>query len=203
LVNPYFNAYALIGWVLADVLLGLQLDNTTRQIKGSEFERIVPRRLQKDVPTVAFPIPPGRALKRMGERSPYAQADIYIAREPVLVVVDCKAYSITRGYYIGERRQVESRWRNVCDWLNETDARARLIAQNRKGANYRIPDGLTHIVPLVCSSFAEFVWSLDERYFLEAKKTPRVCTYDELVLFLKHMELSDLLSRSFVLPIAD
>jgi hypothetical protein len=193
---------SLIALPLNNLMLDLRLDSTMRQIKGSHFEKTVAERIMKDVPEISFVIRPNVKLKRLGERDAFAEADLYIRHHQFLIVVDCKAYSITRSFLVGERRDVENRWGLVCEWLRESDRRAAEIAKSRRDSNYQVPESLSHVVPIVCSAFPEFICSLCDEYFLVSGKIPRVCIYDELVEFLKNLKPPELLSLPFTIPIS-
>lgn len=191
----------LVPFALNHALFNIQLDNEMRQVKGSEFERVTAEELAADLPGISFPMKPGLSLKRRGEKDPYVQFDVYVEKKGLLIVVECKAYSLTRGYFRGERRDVTKRWAQVSDWIREADSRASLLAKYPRGANYEIPPTVTHVIPVVCSSFAEFIWSVDEGYLLPDESIPRVCTYPELVGFIKRVDRRHLLGKQFVLPI--
>ena len=144
---------------LSDLLMDLQLDNEMRQIKGSHFESYVAERLKTDVKEISYPIRPGLKLKRKGEQNPFAEVDVYVELHGILFLIDCKAYSLTREYFRGDRKAVQNRWTLVNEWLHVSDRRARDISIIREGANYRIPNTVSHIVPIVCSAFPEFFGS--------------------------------------------
>jgi len=187
--------------VLGDLLLDLELDSEMRRIKGNSFEKTVAERIQKDVPGIELPMKPCLRLKRKGSRKIFAEADLYIASGPFLIIVDCKSYSVTREYLKGVNRAVGRRWELVQQWMRESDDRAKLIAEVTDPANYRIPPGTTHIIPLVCSAFPECIWGVDERWYLTSE-IPLVCTYAELVHFVRDAGSMQLSDRSFAIPIS-
>jgi hypothetical protein len=181
----------LLPLVIHDLLFDLHLDNALRQIKGTTFERTVAERLAKDVKDVHFPIKPNLKLKRRGEKDPYAEADVYLQSGTLLFLIDCKAYSRRRGFMKGERQETENRWVLVAEWLKEGDRRAREVAAAPIGANYSVPNEVTHIVAVVCSAIPEFMWETNETTNL-TDQIPRVCSYAELVEFLKSFNSSQL-----------
>jgi hypothetical protein len=60
---------------------------------------------------------------------------------------------------------------------------------------------VTHIIPVVCSAFPEFVWNLQDDYFLIERKLPRVCTYRELVNLLSSDRLNEVETRPFAIKL--
>jgi hypothetical protein len=186
--------------VLNSILMEIQLDGEMRVIKGSHFEEEVSSRLLADVPKASYPMQPGLNLKRKGEHDPYAECDVYLAVGNLLFVVDCKAYSYTLAYFGGERKAVESRSSVVQGWLAQSDNRARKIAITPIGANYEIPTGITHLIPLVCTAFPEFIWDLAPEHFLVDRSIPRVCTYGEMIEVLNG-DPAGLINSPFAIPI--
>ena len=192
--------FTLVLQTLNDLLLDMQLDNDMRRIKGTFFEKTVVEELRRDVPRIEFPMKPGLRLKRKDSRQILAEADLYIKLGVCLILVDCKSYSVTREYLKGTHRAVTTRWEIVKQWIKENDDRARLIARTADPGNYQIPPGTTHIIPLVCSAFAEFIWGMKKEWFLS--EVPRVCTYAELVRLLREGGPAILEDKSYVVPIA-
>lgn len=190
----------LVPLILGDMLIDLELDDEMRRIKGSHYEDMVVEQLKVDVPKLTFPISPGTALRREQERNPFAQADVYIGLDRFLVMVDCKAWSLPRGYFKGERREVEKRLDIVREWQSTNDKRAIKLRSGRTGSNYQIPAHITHCVPIVCSATPEFIWGFEENDFL-SDEIPRVASYPELVNFLRGFDVEAMLKKPFAVPI--
>jgi hypothetical protein len=187
--------------LLNDVLMDVQLDSEMRRIKGSNFEATVAERLLADVPAATYPIRPGLKLKRMGESNTFAEVDVYLQKAGYLFLIECKAYSVTREYFRGDIKPAQNRWNLMEKWLRVSDKRASEISRHPHGANYAIPDGITHIVPLVCSAFPEFFWNMEQQNYLIDRQMPRVCTYTELVQLLTSDRLQDIEKRPFTISL--
>jgi hypothetical protein len=171
--------------VLGGLLLDMVIDDEMKRIKGDRFEHHVTQFLRDTVPDCSYPVRPGLALKRHGERNPFAQVDTYAQVEDILFLIEAKAYSVTRDYLKGTPQAVYGRWRMVENWLRKADTRAGKVVNVRKGSNFSIPEEVRFIVPVVCSAFVEFVWSQSNVYYLdEDLKIPRGCTLDELVAIM-------------------
>jgi len=186
---------------LGHLMMDLQLDNQMRQIKGGHLETYIANRMPSDCPHVIFPMKPGLKLKRKGEKNAFAELDVYVQAGTLLFLVDCKAYSLTHEYFRGDRKAVENRWLLNEQWLEASDRRGHEISKVPEGANYTIPENVTHLIPVVCSAFPEFFWSLDENKFLVSKRTPRVCTYHELAELLNSSKLAELSAKAFAIEV--
>ncbi len=188
-----------LAWIsMLDFLTDLTIDSEMKRINGSQFEDYVTQTLAQTVPDLKYPIAPGLALKRIGEKDPFAQFDTYAQVDDMLFLIESKAYSITREYLKGTPQAVWGRWVLVEEWLRSSDTRAHKVAAARKGSNFAIPDDVKFVVPVVCSAFSEFIWSSDEQSYLEPGRIPRVCTLDELIDTMTAARLS-LQQRSFTI----
>jgi hypothetical protein len=199
--NIYTLDLNLIVASVTNLMMDLQLDNEMRQIKGSTFESHVANRLLSDCPAITMPIQPGLKLKKKGEQNPFAEVDAYVQIGKLLLLVDCKAYSLTREYFRGDFKAVTNRRILTEQWLDNSDRRGKEVAECPTGANYSIPREVTHLVPVVCSAFPEFWWTFDEKEFLVPKEVPRVCTFHELVELLNSDSVGDLAGMPFAIPI--
>jgi hypothetical protein len=191
----------LAQMVIVDALNDVQLDDHMKDIKGKQFEDFVVNFLQENVEEISFPMKPGLALKRVGEKDVFAEIDIYAQVEDVLFLIECKAYSVTREYLRGARKAVESRWSIVEGWLHTSDSRASKVMKSPVGANYRIPTSVRYVVPVMCSAFSEFIWSQEDKYFL-TKHVPRICSVAELVDVM-HSALPGIREKAFALRVAE
>jgi hypothetical protein len=111
---------------------------------------------------------------------------------------------VTRDFLKGDFRAVRNRCIDIERWLAESDARAALLARVSDPANYVIPVGVTHIVPLVCSAFPEYLLELTDAMCLSVTygsnitaRVPRVCTYPGLVYVIQNINRIDLDDKCF------
>lgn len=183
------------------IMLELQFDAKMRTSKGATFEVIVGSEIRRRCHSISFPIPGSHHLFKDGADSPFAEADLYIAKCNLLFIVDCKAYCIDKRYLKGEPHVVRNRWRKIRGLLSESDERAKKIAANPVGSNYRIPAECKYIIPVVCSSMAEYIWE-DEPMTQLTDSIPRVCTVGELIEILNDENLADLSQRPYAIQIA-
>jgi hypothetical protein len=200
--DVYLLDLNLIMAPLMAMLMNLQLDSEMRQIKGSHFETFVAKRLPEDCPEILMPMKPGLKLKRVGQPDAFAELDAYVQVGPIFFLVECKAYSLTREYFRGDSRAVINRRILVEQWLDRSDRRAHDVAESPIGANYKIPDEVTHVIPVVCSAFPEFMWTFEEGDFLVRRKVPRACTYHELAELLSNPESrASMLLAPYAVPV--
>lgn len=171
-----------LAWIsMLDFLTDLTIDSEMKRVNGSQFEDYVTRTLAEAVPDLKYPIAPGLALKRTGEKKSFAQFDTYAQVDDMLFLIESKAYSVTREYLKGTPQAVWGRWILVEEWVRSSDRRSHKIASTHTGSNFSIPQDVKFVVPVICSAFSEFIWSGDEHFYLQPGRTPRVCTLDELI----------------------
>jgi hypothetical protein len=185
---------------LLDFLTDLTIDAEMKRINGNRFEEHVTETIINNVPSVRYPIRPGLALKRTGEKDPFAQVDTYAQVEDVLFLIESKAYSVTRDYLMGTPKAVTTRWELVQGWLRASDSRADKIVATHTGSNFSIPSDVKFVVPVICGAFSEFFWSDAEELYLRDGKIPRVCTLEELIPLMSG-SLDSLRSRSCTIRI--
>jgi len=121
-------------------------------------------------------------------RQRLGEADVSYRVGTVLVVIDVKAYAVFDEFGRGEYSAVKTRWGYVQGWLAQADDLAKKLAHNPKGDNYDLAaDGYTHILPIVCSSFHEYIDSTEPRYYL-TPSIPRVAMPVELERFFERTD---------------
>jgi hypothetical protein len=82
-------------------------------------------------------------------------------------------------------------------WLSEVDELAKHLADNLQKPS--LPPKFKYIVPIVCTTFPEFLYELSSHTLL-VDNVPRICTLNELILFLSNLGpyLPELKTRAFV-----
>jgi hypothetical protein len=80
--------------------------------------------------------------------------------------------------------------------LDDVDSKVDFILKNYDTINIPLPPGIKYLVPVVCSSFPEYIWDNTEDLFLN-NKIPRVATYQEILEFDK-LDFEVLKNKPFV-----
>lgn len=113
------------------------------------------------------------------------EIDVSFIREHTLYVLDCKTmyrkYLIGRGDYTALQR----RWKTLQEYFNKVRSLAKFLNDNPVGTNYKLPKKIKQIEPIVCTTFPEYIPTLEKKYWLD-KRIPRVCTPEELIEYLNN-----------------
>ncbi len=189
-----------IGHKIEQSLSQLNIDDKMQFEKGASFEKVVSDALRRNVDGVTYPIADSQELFLEGSGTPFAEADVYVAKGEILFIIDCKACGVSRGYLKGVTRPAQSRWAKVRRWLAESDARALKLANAPRGKNYALDPHIKVIIPIVCSSVTEYFWELDSQNLLTGT-IPRVCTIGELTILLQEAEQVNWRTKPFAVPV--
>lgn len=184
--------------MLRTIILNTHLDERMKDAKAEHFEADLYENVLSSSADCHSLFEPRTKLKRNGRV--IGEIDASFSKGSVAYVIDCKCYTITDDYLRGDERPVLNRWSYVQEWIYQSDRRANLVSVAPVGSNYALPSYITHIVPIVCSTWPEFIFSLDNKYYL-TPQIPRVCTSDELVEFLTSVDEESLFRKSYVMPV--
>jgi len=183
-----------IGEFIGGILWKTQLTDTERNIKGSKFEDELLTYVLNASPSVSQVFSPRKKLKLRGRLR--AEIDLSLAKNSTCFLIDCKSYSISAALFEGQRQAVLNRWNTNIDWVRDNDGRASFLADNPIGDNYRLPMECLYVVPIVCTTYPEFLFDVSDRMLLSGD-IPRVCTPKELTEFLDSFREPELTSRSY------
>lgn len=98
-----------------------------------------------------------------------------------LFVFECKSLSVSKDSILGGKNAVEFRVRKIKEFLDEVDEKATFLFNYQRELNHPIPENIKYIVPVVITSFAEYIWSKENNLFLD-ENLPRVITVKEIAL---------------------
>lgn len=165
-----FIDHSLIGEFLYNLFHGISL--TDRKFKGQLLEDAV------KFESPYLPITESKGLDGTSK-----QVDFSVVRGDTLILAECKAVARSFGVFGGQSKAIEHRNRNVIDkGINDIESKIQWFLAHPKGTNYDITH-LKYIVGLVVSPFTEFIYSLQDKYWLN----------DELPRVLNLMEFKNLL----------
>lgn len=172
---PYDNErifidYAWITEILRHLFYGVKVAD--QNFKGGALEFYVHQG--------ASALPTGELKGKDGQSK---QIDAAFAVGKYLVVVECRAKAYSLGMLRGDPVAIQYRIDLINTLLSEADAKAQWLAKHPIGTNYDISK-YSHILPLAVSPFAEFIPTLDSRYWIKPE-IPRVLTPEELRGVLK------------------
>jgi len=184
--------------MLRTMILNTHLDDRMKDAKAEHFEADLYEGVLSSSANCPSLFEPRTKLKRNGRV--IAEIDASFSKGSVAYMIDCKCYTITDDYLRGDERPVSNRWSYVQEWIHQSDRRANLVSVAPIGSNYALPSHITHIVPIVCSTWPEFIFSLEDRYYL-TPQIPRVCTPDELIEFLTEVDEPSILRKPYAVAV--
>ncbi|MDI6814381.1 MAG: hypothetical protein QMD10_12745, partial [Desulfitobacteriaceae bacterium] len=141
--------------------------------KGTLFERWLDRKLGSKG------IVPWKRGELKGNDGTSREVDYSLIVNNILILIEARCVSKSFDFELGDLRALEFRKDKLVQALSDVDEKARWLSARRQGANYKVPDVVQFIVPLVISPFVEYIWTTSKNVWL-TPEIPRVCTTDEL-----------------------
>ncbi len=167
------------------------------QLKGEDFEREVGLALEAEVPGAQV-IWRGKVVARGTPQE--REVDIGVVRDATLFILECKAHALDPAFDRGEPDALEKRRVLNARALRQSDSLAQFLAANPKGNDYEVPEGVSFIVSAAVSPFPEYVHERSDRFFL-LDRTPRVCTPEEMVGFMKQFRESGYIGKPWLFEV--
>ena len=112
-----------------------------------------------------------------------------------LFILECKSINVSFGFDMGDKKSLEFRKSKLEEALEEVNNKALFIAQNKDDLNKRLPVGIKYIIPIVVSSFPEYIWEKSDDLFI-SDDLPRILTIDDLK-HIKKLKMSSLITKPF------
>ncbi|KAF5053502.1 hypothetical protein DSECCO2_397680 [anaerobic digester metagenome] len=113
-----------------------------------------------------------------------------------LFVIECKSLSVSDGSVLGSKSAIEFRKNKILSYIRESESKADFLINHSGKLSKEIPVCVKYVVPIVSTSFPEFIWDNSEDLFL-SNNLPRVITPEEIKL-IRDGDFQDLLNRSYV-----
>ena len=114
-----------------------------------------------------------------------------------LFILECKSINVSFGFDMGDKHSLEFRKSKLEEALEEVRNKALFLARNKETLNKKLPSGIKYIVPLVVSSFPEYIWEQSEDLFIN-DDLPRILTIDDLEQ-IKKTNMESLITKPFTL----
>jgi hypothetical protein len=185
---------AFLQSIFSELSKQISLDGQIGQVRGDDFQHEVEKYLKLNVVDLELWMCHRKLQFLSGlERD----IDISFSLGQVLFAVECKAFSVPDAFDRGETGALGAREEKLDTALKQVDTLCELLSKEHKGNNFELPQSITHIIGLVASPFPEYISKLDEQHFL-TDDIPRVCTPEEIAVFIKVFTLSSCQSKPFV-----
>jgi hypothetical protein len=158
-------------------------------IKGRSFEDELMSFLRNNLGDVKF-WKCGQTIKTdKGTR----EIDAAVIYNSLLIIIECKARSVSRMLDRGLPDAVAGRVRVMDHDLEKLEMISRYLSDNPA----QLDPEISHVMSLVCTPSPEYIPSPDPRYWL-TDKIPRVCTPTEIVNYLKTLNPATYSQTCFV-----
>jgi len=139
---------------LIDMAYRIKASGTQKRAKGAIFEKYLLNYISKAIPNLSMPIAPNTHLSSKGKV--FAEVDVWIQMDDVVLAVDCKAWCQTEEFLQADLVARSDREALIERLLSDGDKRACKIAENPHGDNYSMPSRIRGILALVCTPDPEF-----------------------------------------------
>lgn len=146
---------------------------------GDDFTMDV-RRLARRIPGVKA-LPKIANLKYPSGRDGEIDVPLIVGRR--LYAIECKAYSKSAAFMAGDPVATNNRTQEIKGWVEQAKKAATASEAQRTTVTPKVPDEVTEIEWIVCTSGQEFV--CPENKFGALGTLPRVCTVAELLEHLR------------------
>ena len=132
-----------------------------------------------------------------GYDSTSKEIDVSFYDKNVLFICELKCIKRSLSYITGDFKALKYRKDKFILALNEIEEKANWILTHKKGYNFKVPDFIKIIVPVVISPFIEYIWDRDDYYWI-CSDIPRICNISELLEVLGKDYISEIIKKSFV-----
>jgi hypothetical protein len=197
LILPHESGYLVDFTAIPDILIDFfqplaKEGGTLGNLKGEDFEREVAEYLVSEV-TGAEVLWRGQKLGDERNR----EIDLGVLVGDTFFALECKAHALDPAFERGEYEAVEHRRQLNVQALNQIDERGSYLAKNPKGAKYELPAGARFVLSAALSPYPEYIHERSERFFLD-ERIPRVCTPEEMAIFLKSFSSAEHQNKSWL-----
>jgi len=146
-------------------------------LQGDRFNAYVRQRLGCEFSSNMFTYDKDRNVINNNEK---AQIDIIVNTADTVYIIECKAFEKKANYLKGHPKEITKRINRIDDAVKQAK-RGCKIAKEYFNKKYAINYNYDWIV---CSTDREFIYPLSKYGFLH-NETPKVCTLEEIIDFLK------------------
>jgi hypothetical protein len=125
------------------------------------------------------------------------EVDYSFINRNALFLCELKCINRSFAFEAGKTEAIKFRTDKLSSALDECDGKALWLSSRPQGKNYKLPQEVAAIVPVVVSPFPEYVWSRRDDYWL-TEEIPRVCVPEELKSLNEPEVLTRLLKKPFI-----
>ena len=135
--------------------------------------------------------------KLKGIDGTFKEIDVSFYDKNVLFICELKCIKRSLSYITGDFKALKYRKDKFTQALNDVDDKTNWILNHKEGHNFKVPDFINIIVPVVISPFIEYIWDIDDHYWIFSN-IPRICTIKELLELLKYDYFNIIIKKPFI-----
>lgn len=178
---PYRNIYLfdLSAWfqIFRNLFFGMR-NYDPRSAKGTEFERIFSSLAGENGLEVVLE---SKEIT-LGEQD--REVDVAIRVGGHLFLCECRSSERPLDFEIGKPKTINARCADLDEKLDQVLSLADLIRKYPRGKNYDF-SWASDITPLVVSPYVEWIWSVDDKYWLPGgTPIPRIMSASEAIGYI-------------------
>lgn len=186
--NGFIVDYASINFILQSHMHFIK-ENEDK--KGHLFEDAIIQRLEKNNLQLWEC---KKILKHKDKTS--KEIDISFCYKNVLYIGELKSNKMSMAFFEGDDNALEFRKKKLTKALNEVEEKAKWLLNHKEGKNYKIPETVNVIIPIIVSPFAEYIWTLEEELWIN-KTTPRICIASDLYKLATDEIINEVVKKPF------
>lgn len=177
--NCYFDLAFIaefLRWVLSE---GREWYSTQH---GDRFTLALKKLIEeraKDTTVIAY------KKKFASPKGENAEADLILKNGKILYIIECKAYSKSRAYWLGNPKSIYNRTAKITQSVNQVKKASVILKECLSVNNSNLPE-CEYVEWLVCTPTQEFINPID-KYGMLSKDIPKVCTPEELIDYFNGM----------------
>lgn len=189
-----------ISRVISDMIIEVPTDSTARNERAKKVEEAAATFLETGSGLQRF-YPNNKRFMVKGLSK--VEADVSFRIGPVYIPVDVKSYTVSNELQRGDYGAFSTRQQKIQDWIRWMNSAGTELSNHPVGDNYDLLSaGITHVLPVVVSTFPESIHRLERRWFLE-DDIPRIALPQELAYFLKKATSQQLIEHPGVTRISN
>ena len=135
--------------------------------------------------------------KLKGIDGTFKEIDVSFYDKNVLFILELKCIKRSLSYITGDFKALKYRKDKFTQALKDVDDKTNWILNHKEGHNFKLPDFINIIVPVVISPFIEYIWDVDDHYWI-CSNVPRICTITELFELLKNEYFNAIIKKPFI-----
>jgi len=113
------------------------------------------------------------------------ELDASFTKDDTLYVIECKAFSAHPRIDRGDWGALQTRWKQLTQYLTQARSLRAFLEANRHGRNYQVPDHVTAFEHCLCTPLTEYIPEVGSEYWLKSD-TPRILVPAELITYVSN-----------------